>query len=117
MILFNFKDGGYMKKVLIVEEEKPISNLIKISLTSEGYLCKCAFDGTTAANIIEKENFDLILLDIMLPGINGYELLEYIRPYKIPVIFIILLFVGIIFIKFHSSFCKKNFVIFRYFFI
>lgn len=77
-----------MKKVLIVEDEKPISNLIKISLTSEGYLCKCAFDGTTAANIIEKENFDLILLDIMLPGINGYELLEYIRPYKIPVIFI-----------------------------
>lgn len=77
-----------MKKILIVEDEKPISNLIKLNLTSEGYLCKCAFDGIEAANIIEEEKFDLILLDIMLPGINGYELLEYIKPYKIPVIFI-----------------------------
>lgn len=77
-----------MKKILIVEDEKPISNLIKLNLTSEGYLCKCAFDGSEAANIIEEEKFDLILLDIMLPGINGYELLEYIKPYKIPVIFI-----------------------------
>ena len=77
-----------MKKILIVEDEKPISNLIKLNLTSEGYLCKCVFDGSEAANIIEEEKFDLILLDIMLPGINGYELLEYIKPYKIPVIFI-----------------------------
>ncbi len=77
-----------MKKILIFEDEKPISNLIKLNLTSEGYLCKCAFDGIEAANIIEEEKFDLILLDIMLPGINGYELLEYIKPYKIPVIFI-----------------------------
>ncbi|MGG7214643.1 response regulator transcription factor [Clostridium nigeriense] len=77
-----------MKKILIVEDEKPISNLIKVNLTSEGYLCKCAFDGIEASNIIEEEKFDLILLDIMLPGINGYELLEYIKPYKIPVIFI-----------------------------
>ena len=77
-----------MKKVLIVEDEKPISNLIKVNLTSEGYLCKCAFDGVTASNMIEREKFDLILLDIMLPGINGYDLLEYIKPYKIPVIFI-----------------------------
>lgn len=77
-----------MKKILIVEDEKPISNLIKVNLTSEGYLCRCAFDGVEAANVIEEERFDLILLDIMLPGINGYELLEYIKPYKIPVIFI-----------------------------
>lgn len=77
-----------MKRVLIVEDEKSISNLIKVNLTSEGYLCTCAFDGITASNIIEKEKFDLILLDIMLPGINGYELLEYIKPYGIPVIFI-----------------------------
>lgn len=88
MIVFNFKEGVCMKKVLIVEDEKPISNLIKVNLTSEGYLCKCAFDGVTASNMIEREKFDLILLDIMLPGINGYDLLEYIKPYKIPVIFI-----------------------------
>lgn len=77
-----------MQKVLIVEDEEPISNLIKINLTAEGYMCKCAFNGIDAANIIEDEKFDLILLDIMLPGIDGYELLEYIKPFKTPVIFI-----------------------------
>lgn len=77
-----------MKKILIVEDEEPISNLIKVNLTAEGYRCTCAYDGKTAADFIEKEDFDLILLDIMLPEINGYELLEYIKPLKVPVIFL-----------------------------
>lgn len=77
-----------MKKILIVEDEEPISNLIKVNLIAEGYHCTCAYDGKTAADFIEKEDFDLILLDIMLPEINGYELLEYIKPLKVPVIFL-----------------------------
>ena len=77
-----------MKKILIVEDEEPISNLIKVNLTAEGYHCICAFDGKAAADFIEKEDFDLVLLDIMLPEINGYELLEYIMPLEIPVIFL-----------------------------
>ena len=77
-----------MKKILIVEDEEPISNLIKVNLTAEGYRCTCAFDGKAAADFIEKEDFDLILLDIMLPEINGYELLEYIKPLEVPVIFL-----------------------------
>lgn len=71
-----------------VEDEKPISDLIKMSLLSEGYHYTCAYDGQEAADIIENDGFDLILLDIMLPQIDGYELLEYIRFYHIPVIFI-----------------------------
>jgi two-component system alkaline phosphatase synthesis response regulator PhoP len=78
----------YMLKILIVEDEKAISNLIYINLSDEGYQCTCAFDGRQAADMIEKENFDLVLLDIMLPEIDGYELLEYIKPFGIPVIFI-----------------------------
>lgn len=77
-----------MIKILIVEDEKPISDLIKMSLSGEGYCCVCAFDGAQAADIIEKESFDLILLDIMLPKIDGYELMEYIKIFGIPVIFI-----------------------------
>ena len=77
-----------MNKILIVEDEESISNLIKMNLTTEGYRCACAFDGKAAADFIEKENFDLILLDIMLPEINGYELLEYIKPLEVPVIFL-----------------------------
>ena len=77
-----------MLKVLIVEDGKAISNLILINLKAEGYSCTCAYDGKEAADQIEKNNYDLILLDIMLPEIDGYELLEYIRPTETPVIFI-----------------------------
>lgn len=73
--------------VLIVEDDEAIANLIKINLTAEGYKCVCAYDGMTGADYIEKGGFDLILLDIMLPEIDGYELLEYIKPLGTPVIF------------------------------
>lgn len=75
-------------RILIVEDEKPISNLIKISLSSAGYLCNTAFDGLEAADTLEDNRYDLILLDVMLPKVNGYELMEYIRSYKTPVIFL-----------------------------
>lgn len=77
-----------MNKILIIEDEKAINELIRISLSDAGYLCKCAFDGMQGADLIEKESFDLILLDIMLPKIDGYELMEYIQPLNIPVIFL-----------------------------
>ncbi len=77
-----------MTKILIVEDERPISNLIEMSLRGAGYACTCVYDGTAAADLLERERFDLILLDIMLPGANGYELMEYIRPMGMPVIFL-----------------------------
>lgn len=77
-----------MIKILIVEDEKSISDLIKMNLLDEGYDCTCAYDGEEAANLIEKQVFDLILLDIMLPKIDGYELIEYINSFEIPVIFL-----------------------------
>ncbi|MFB5675398.1 response regulator transcription factor [Paenibacillus terreus] len=77
-----------MINILIVEDEKNISDLIKINLTEAGYRCVCAYYGGQAAEMIEQNSYDLILLDIMLPMINGYEPLEYIKPRDIPVIFI-----------------------------
>lgn len=77
-----------MQKILIVEDEEAISNLIRVNLTAEGYDCTCAYDGEAGADYIERENFDLILLDIMLPKINGYELLEYVKTIGTPVIFL-----------------------------
>lgn len=75
-------------KILIVEDEKPIANLIDLNLSSSGYQCTCVYDGIAAADLIEQNTYDLILLDIMLPGANGYELMEQIRPTGTPVIFI-----------------------------
>lgn len=77
-----------MIHILIVEDEKPISDLIRMSLKRAGYACDCAFDGVAALNQLEQQGYDLILLDIMLPQIDGFSLMEYIRPMGIPVIFI-----------------------------
>ena len=74
--------------ILVVEDELPISKLIEMNLEDAGYRCTCAYDGITAADLLEKNTYDLALLDIMLPGIDGYELLEYTRPMNVPVIFI-----------------------------
>ena len=77
-----------MLKILVAEDEEPISRLIRINLTRAGYQVSCAFDGESAADLMESEHFDLALLDIMLPGINGYELMEYAKDLKLPVIFL-----------------------------
>ena len=77
-----------MINILIVEDDAAISNLIQMNLTAEGYHCTCAHDGRDGANCIEQNVYDLVLLDIMLPEINGYELLEYIKPTGTPVIFL-----------------------------
>ena len=68
-----------MLRILIAEDEEPIANLIRINLTRAGYQCTWAPDGQTAADLMEREKFDLALLDIMLPGINGYELMDYAK--------------------------------------
>ncbi|MCR5226746.1 MAG: response regulator transcription factor [Eubacterium sp.] len=77
-----------MIKILVVEDEKPISNLIRMSLKGAGYTCDQAFDGNEALDKIDDTVYDLILLDIMLPEVDGFELMEYIRPLGVPVIFL-----------------------------
>lgn len=77
-----------MIRILVVEDEAAISNLIAMNLKRAGYHCDCVFDGIAAADALDREAYDLILLDVMLPGVNGYELMDYIRPLEIPVIFL-----------------------------
>lgn len=83
------KTGGIaVIHILIVEDEPPISELLRLSLTKAGYRCTCVYNGLDAADLIEKDPFDLILLDVMLPGIDGFALMDYIRTIGTPVIFI-----------------------------
>lgn len=77
-----------MLKILVAEDEEPIANLIRMNLTRAGYQCVCALDGEKAADLMQNDRFDLVLLDIMLPGINGYELMEYAKGLELPVIFL-----------------------------
>lgn len=77
-----------MTDILVVEDDEAIANLICVSLSAEGYRCTCARDGMEGADYIERQSFDLVLLDIMLPEVDGYELLDYIKPTGTPVIFL-----------------------------
>lgn len=68
-----------MKKILIVDDEKPISDIIKFNLTKEGYDIVTAFDGREAVTVFEDEKPDLIILDLMLPELDGLEVAKEIR--------------------------------------
>ena len=77
-----------MNKILIVEDEEAIANLIYMNLKNAGYFCEIAYDGQEGADKLSENHYDLCLLDIMLPKINGYELLSYAKSMEIPVIFL-----------------------------
>lgn len=77
-----------MIEILVAEDDEIIQNLIKINLEKAGYLVSVADDGMQAAKRMDEKQFDLCLFDIMLPGVDGYELLEYAKTLEYPVIFI-----------------------------
>lgn len=68
-----------MNKILIVEDDVNINNLLKEALSGNGYTCGQTFSGTEAALWLEKESWALVLLDLMLPGMTGEEVLGLIR--------------------------------------
>ncbi|MFZ2354125.1 response regulator YycF [Paucilactobacillus nenjiangensis] len=71
-----------MKKVLVVDDEKPISDIIKFNLEKEGYDVVVAYDGEEALQKVEDEDPDLIVLDLMLPKIDGLEVAKQVRAKK-----------------------------------
>lgn len=77
-----------MEKILVVEDEENISKLICDTLTLGGYSFDTSFDGENAINKILKEKYSLILLDIMIPKIDGFEVMEKIKNKNIPIIFL-----------------------------
>lgn len=75
-----------MINILIVEDDLSINDLVKMALSNEGYACFQAFTGLEAVNMVRKQEYDLILLDINLPDIDGFSLYQYIDD--TPVIFV-----------------------------
>lgn len=76
-------------KVLIVEDEISIAKMIAMNLKVAGYGITMFHDGAEAAEAVRREhNYDIALLDVMLPGMDGFALLDVICPYQIPVIFL-----------------------------
>ncbi len=75
-----------MARILIVEDEAPINNLIMRNLSLVGHECTQLFDGESAVKEIWNGGYDLVLLDVMLPGLSGFEVIKQIP--KTPVIFV-----------------------------
>lgn len=76
-----------MPKILVVDDERPIAEIIKYNLQKEGYEVQTAYDGEEAIKMVHSMNPDLIVLDVMLPKKNGFDVLKEIRiQYMMPVI-------------------------------
>lgn len=67
------------EKILIVEDEEKIARMVELELLHEGYEVEKAFDGRLGLDLLEKVPFDLVLLDVMLPGLSGMEVLRRLR--------------------------------------
>ena len=74
--------------ILITEDEREIAELIKLYLENENYRVFCAEDGKEALEFLEQESIDMAILDIMMPGMDGYELTKQIRKRSnMPILF------------------------------
>ena len=77
------------KKVLVVDDEKLIVKGIRFSLEQEGMQVDCAYDGQEALDMIKANTYDVILLDVMLPKFNGYEVCQQVREFSdVPIIMV-----------------------------
>jgi len=74
------KGSEHMKgRILVVEDEKKLADIIKLYLVNEGFNVTAAYDGEAGEEAIEKSEFDLVILDVMMPGKDGWSLLRKIR--------------------------------------
>lgn len=77
-----------MAQILVVEDDESIGELVRDLLMLSGYEVAKTDNGKTALELIKKNSYDLIILDVMLPEINGFEIMEKIKKYAIPVLFL-----------------------------
>ena len=81
--------GKMADKVLVVDDEKLIVKGIKYSLEQDGMEVSCAYDGREALDLIKANNYDIILLDVMLPEMDGYTVCQQVREFSdVPIIMI-----------------------------
>lgn len=75
-----------MANILVVEDDRHISELVKRNLSLVGHTCTCCYDGLSGLEVLEKQTFDLILLDVMLPGVSGFDFITQVSG--TPIIFV-----------------------------
>ena len=73
------------KKILIAEDEKPMARALELKLNNSGFEAKAVYDGSEAMAELEKTKYDVMLLDLMMPVMDGFEVLEKIKKKKIKI--------------------------------
>ncbi len=67
------------KRILVVEDEEPLAKALEKDLTKAGFEVICSLDGTETVHLLQRETFDLILLDILMPEVNGFDILDILQ--------------------------------------
>ncbi len=80
--------SAHNKKILIIEDEKPVSKALELKLGNNGFTIHAVYDGAEALKALEKERYDLIVLDLVIPLVDGFSILEWLKSkmIKTPVI-------------------------------
>ena len=79
-------------RILVVEDETKMADYLRKALTESGYSVEIALDGLDGQHLVQESEFDLIILDVMLPGLDGWQLLQIIRrKWQTPVLFLLAL--------------------------
>ncbi len=76
---------GEKKKILILEDEKPLAHALELKLTHEGFDVVTTDNGELGVSLLQNNSFDLVLSDLIVPGIDGFGVLEIIKSKKLPV--------------------------------
>ncbi len=84
------KSAAGKKKILIVEDEKPLAHALELKMTHEGYETKVASTGREGLDEASTGNYDLILLDLILPEIDGFTILEALKGKKLKPVIVVL---------------------------
>jgi DNA-binding response OmpR family regulator len=71
------------KKILIIEDERPLARALELKLTHAGFEAKAVLNGEEGVNLLQKESYALILLDLVMPKMDGFKVLETLREKKI----------------------------------
>jgi DNA-binding response OmpR family regulator len=72
-----------VRKILIVEDERPLARALELKLTHEGFVVVCAFNGEEAISYLKSDKFSLIICDLIMPKVDGFQVLEFIKNNKI----------------------------------